>query len=166
MGDKTGFVRPGHILLFWEQLWSVEVKHNRNAVWLQQVKAETSSLPPQGEFVISPSIVCDATRKMRNWAAPGHDQVHPFWVKHFTSLHTRLAYQFQDIIKSDIPLWVTSGRTVLLLIRQQLHPILDRLPVCHLLETFIFYYYRPAIQTSPFPGRSVGYGAEGLSTWL
>jgi len=51
---------------------------------------------------------------MRNWAATGHDQVYPFWVKHFTSLHTRLAYQFQDIIKSDIILWMTTGRAVLL----------------------------------------------------
>jgi len=80
-----------------------EVKHNRNAEWLQQVKAETSSLLPQGELVISPSIVCDATSKMRNLAAPGHDQVHPFWVKHLTSLHTHLLNSFKISLNLTFP---------------------------------------------------------------
>jgi len=53
---------------------------------------------------------------MANWKSPGPDQVQGYWLKHLTSLHERLAQQFQSILDdpSCMPSWLTTGRTVLI----------------------------------------------------
>ena len=33
------------------------------------------------------------TKKISNWKMPGHDGIHGFWFKKFTSIHDRLALE-------------------------------------------------------------------------
>ena len=42
-------------------------------------------------ILITEEIVKKQTKKMKNWTAPGKDEVHGFWIKHLTSLHLRIA---------------------------------------------------------------------------
>ena len=50
-----------------------------------------------------------------NWKAPGHDGIHGFWFKKFTSIYGRLALEmnrcFQD---AQVPEWMTKGKTTLI----------------------------------------------------
>ena len=52
---------------------------------------------------------------MPNWKAPGPDGVQGYWIKKLTALHEKIAVQMNEIVsgRALIPLWVTTGRTVL-----------------------------------------------------
>ena len=53
-------------------------------------------------------------KTMPNLKAPGHDEVHRFWIKRLFSMHDRIATQInliQDGTK-EIPSLMTQGRTV------------------------------------------------------
>ena len=39
-------------------------------------------------------------KKMKNWTAPGKDEVHGFWIKHLTSLHPRIAQQLNRFLET------------------------------------------------------------------
>ena len=61
------------------------------------------NIPHQASMYISTVMVSKQTKKMKNWKAAGPDQVHAFWLKELTSLHSRLASQMQEVIAGDIP---------------------------------------------------------------
>lgn len=39
-------------------------------------------------------------KKMKNWKAPGKDEVHGYCIKYLTTLHPRIAQQFQMLLES------------------------------------------------------------------
>ena len=43
---------------------------------------------PKAEIHIN---LLKTTQKISNWKTPGHDGIHGFWFKKFTSIHDRLA---------------------------------------------------------------------------
>ena len=41
------------------------------------------------DVVITEEMVKKQAKKMKNWIAPGKDEIHGFWKKHLTSLHPK-----------------------------------------------------------------------------
>ena len=65
-------------------------------------------------------------KKIKNWVAPGKDEVHGYWIKHLTSLHERMARQLEDILRSSTTenwTWMTMGRTTLLMKSRDKGPV-------------------------------------------
>ena len=50
-----------------------------------------------------------------NWKAPGHDGIHGFWFKKFTSIHDRLSLEMNRCLQdAHVPEWMTKGKTILI----------------------------------------------------
>ena len=109
------------VLKFWSNIWENEKKHNQDAEWINDVKEETQDIPKQENLSITPAMVRKALKKMKNWKAAGADGVQGFWLKNLTCLHDRLAEQLQTVLNGDIPNWMTTGRTSLIL-KDPKHP--------------------------------------------
>ncbi len=61
---------------------------------------------------------------MRNWTAPGRDEVHGYWLRHISVLHERLTIQLNDLlVQSNVSHWLTEGRTSLLMKSKEKGPI-------------------------------------------
>mgnify|MGYP007065339753 CR=1 FL=1 len=78
---------------FWGQLWDRPGQHNKDARWLTSQKEEGQGVPQQANVEITPDILKALIKRMPNWKSPGPDEVHGFWIKNLTSLHTRITNQ-------------------------------------------------------------------------
>ena len=60
-------------------------------------------------------LLKNTLEEISNWKTPGHDGIHGFWFKKFTSIHDRLALEMnwsqQD---AQVPDWMTKGKTTLI----------------------------------------------------
>lgn len=101
---------------FWEDIWSDGIEHNKNAPWIGRVKESMKDIEKQNEVVINLENVGRAIRKTPNWKAPGPDGVQGFWLKNLTELHRRITTEMASCLqKGNVPTWMTSGRTVLIM---------------------------------------------------
>ena len=108
---------------FWSDLWDSPVEHNQKATWIQHVSTEFGG-HKMTELTITTEMIKNHAKKMQNWTAPGRDEVHGYWIKHLPALHERLATQLNDLlIKSNVPQWLTEGRTSLLMKSKDKGPI-------------------------------------------
>ena len=100
---------------FWSNIWGKEVKHNASADWFKELKQEGACHEKQTGLMISTEMVSKQTKIIPNWKCPGPDGVQGYWLKHLTTLHSRIANQMNDIIINgyEIPKWMTTGNTVL-----------------------------------------------------
>ena len=54
-------------------------------------------------------------KKISNWKTPGHDGIHVFWFKKFTSIHDRLALEINKCLQTThVPECMTKGKTTLI----------------------------------------------------
>ena len=54
-------------------------------------------------------------KKISNWKTPGHDGIHSFWFKKFTSIHDRQALEKNKCLQTaHVPEWMTKGKTTLI----------------------------------------------------
>ena len=61
-------------------------------------------------------MVKHQVKKIKNWTAPGKDEVYGYWLTHLTSLHTRIAKQLNHVLqKGIIENWMTTRKTTLLM---------------------------------------------------
>ena len=98
----------------WEGIWSNPVSHNKQAVWLQEIKTKENNRIKQRFPEITTRTVRNQLKKIPNWKAPGPDEVHGYWLKNFSALHQRIAQQLQHCISNhQAPIWMTTGRTAL-----------------------------------------------------
>ena len=58
-----------------------------------------NSVSPQEGFQITLDKVVKQLWRVKNWKVPGHDAIHGYWLKSFTSIHSRLAGQLQEIFR-------------------------------------------------------------------
>ena len=100
--------------VFWNNMWSESIEHNRNTEWQKKLKEE-NNYQKQEFLVITKDVVFKQSRKIPNWKAPGRDGVQGFWIKKLTNLHERTAFQLNKILNGNEQLadWLTYGRTVL-----------------------------------------------------
>ena len=99
---------------FWRDIWGKEVLHNENAEWLKELKKERVEAR-QEDIVITAEMVTARSKKIPSWKAPGPDGVQGYWIKKLTALHEQKAVHKNDLINNRviIPVWMTTGRTVL-----------------------------------------------------
>ena len=100
--------------MLWSGIWSESKEHNRNAEWLKKLKEE-NNYQKEDCLAITKEIVSKQSRKILNWKTPGRDRVQGFWIKKWTSLHERAAFQSNKILNGNkqLPDWLTYGQTVL-----------------------------------------------------
>ena len=128
---------------FWSKIWSEPAEHKKDAKWLRTVKEEIE-VDQQQDLVITVEKVKSALAKIPNWKSPGPELVQGYWLKNFTSLHERIAYQLNECLRQgNVPSWMTRGRTVSIIkdsskgnIPSNCRPIIC-LPMCWKLFTSI-----------------------------
>ena len=74
----------------WEG-WDNPVTHNKQAAWLQEIKAKENDRIKKRFPGITTSTVRNQLKRIPNWKAPGPDEVHGHWLKNFKALHQRMA---------------------------------------------------------------------------
>ena len=68
------------------------------------------------DLTITADVIKRQAKKVKNWAAPGKDEVYGYWLKHLTSLHTRMTWQLNQLLQTGtIEDWMTTGKTTLLI---------------------------------------------------
>ena len=91
----------------WTKIWQPK-QHNEKAEWINQITRELEQLEegPKAETTLT---------KVSNWKTPGHDGIHGFWFKKFTSIHDRLALEMNKCLqRAHVPEWMTKERTTLI----------------------------------------------------
>ena len=67
------------------------------------------------DVVITEEMVKKQAKKMKNWTAPGKDEVHGFWIAHLTSLHPKIAQQLNRLLETaTIEEWLSTGNIILM----------------------------------------------------
>ena len=99
---------------FWRDIWGKDVIYNGNAEWLKELKKERVKVR-QEDIVITAGMVTARSKNIPNKKTPGPDGVQGYWIKKLTALHERMAEHMNDLINNrvTIPVWMTTGRTVL-----------------------------------------------------
>ena len=116
--DRENEVRPdaNESKKFWSELWDKNVTHNENAEWLTTMKREYQNVEMQPNINVTEEKVKTQIKKMRKWKACGPDGVHGYWLKEFTSLHSRISEQLDECLQTgQVASWMTKGRTSLIL---------------------------------------------------
>ena len=63
------------------------------------------------DFEITADMIKHQVKKIKNWTASGKDEVHGYWLKHLTSLCTRIAKQLNHLLQTGtIEDWMTTGK--------------------------------------------------------
>ena len=66
-------------------------KHNEKAEWINNTTRELEGLEEGPKVEIHTDLFKTTLKKISNWKTPGHDGIHCFWFKKFTSIHDRQA---------------------------------------------------------------------------
>ena len=99
---------------FWTKIWEPK-KHNENAEWIDNITRELDGLEEGPQMEIHVDLLKTTLKRISNWKAPGHDGIHGFWFKKFTSLHGRLGLEMNKCLQdAQVPEWMTKGKTILI----------------------------------------------------
>ena len=92
---------------FWTKIWQPK-KHYENAELINNITTELDGLEEDPEMEIHIDLLKTILKRISNWKAPGHDGIHGFWFKKFTSIHGRLALKMNRCLQgAQIPEWMT-----------------------------------------------------------
>ena len=90
------------------------MNHNASAEWLKDVQNKMSGVGKQQNIVLSTDKLKLQLRKVPNWNGPGPDVIQGYWIKYLTPLDERIVAQLNTSLSTAcVPLWMTTGRTVL-----------------------------------------------------
>ena len=99
---------------FWTKIWQPK-KHNENTEWINNITRELEGLEEGPKTEIHIDLPKTTIKRISNWKAPGHDGIHGFWFKKFTSIHGRLALEMNRCLQgAQVPEWMTKGKTTLI----------------------------------------------------
>ena len=90
-------------------------KHNERAEWINNITRELEGVEdgPKAEIYIN--LLKTTLKRMPNWKMPGHDGIHSFWFKRFTSIHNRLAQEMNRCLQGvQVPDLMAKGKTTLI----------------------------------------------------
>ena len=62
-------------------------KHNEKAEWINHITRELEKLEESLKAEIQTDLLKTTFKKVLNWKTPGHDGIHGFWFKKFTTIH-------------------------------------------------------------------------------
>ena len=72
------------IMGFWTNIWGKETTYNTNATWLNQLETDYQPNPTVTEYHVTPEVLQDVLKNMKNNGAPGHDLIRSYWIKKTT----------------------------------------------------------------------------------
>ena len=99
---------------FWTKIWQPK-KHNENAEWINNITRELEGLEEGPKMEIHVNLFKTTLKRISSWKAPGHDGIHGFWFKKFTSIFGRLALEMNRCLQgTQVPDWMTKGKTTLI----------------------------------------------------
>ena len=99
---------------FWTKIWQPK-KHNEKAEWINDMTRELEGLEEGPKAKIHIELLKKDTKKDIKLENPGHDEIHGFWFKKFTSIHDRLALEMNRCLQdAQVPDWMTKGKTTLI----------------------------------------------------
>ena len=99
---------------FLAKIWEPK-KHNENADWINNITRELDGLEEGPKMEIHVDLLKTTLKRISNLKAPGHDGIHGFWFKKFTSIHGRLALEMNRCLQDvHVPEWMTKGKTTLI----------------------------------------------------
>ena len=76
---------------------------------------ELEGLKEDPKAEIYTNLLKTTLKKISNWKTSGHDGIHGFWFKKFTSIHDRLALEMNKCQQTaHVPEWMTKGKTTLI----------------------------------------------------
>ena len=103
------------------KIWQLK-KHNEKAEWIDDMTRELEGLE---KVKIHIELHKKTLKKISNWKTPGHDGIHGFWFKKFTSIYDRQALEMNRCLQdAQVPDWITKGKTTLI----QKDPIKETAP--------------------------------------
>ena len=106
---------PDAALEFWSGIWGRQHRHKADAGWIKDIRNDYSAKDQQIDMEIGAVSLKKVLGKLAPWKAPGPDCVQGYWIKNFTSLHSRIVTQLKDTLNKGVPPeWMTRGRTVLI----------------------------------------------------
>ena len=68
-------------------------KHNERAEWVNNIARELEELEEGPRADIHIDLLKTTQKGIPNWKMPGHDGIHGFWFKKFSSIHDRVALE-------------------------------------------------------------------------
>ena len=99
---------------FSTKIWQPK-QHKEKAEWINHITRELEKLEESPKAEIHTDLLKTTLRKVSNWKTPGHDGIHGFWFKKFTSTHDRLALDMNKCLHTaHVPEWMTKGWTTLI----------------------------------------------------
>ena len=99
---------------FWTKIWQPK-QHNEKAEWINHIKRELEELEEGPKAEMHTELLKTTFKKVSNWKTPGHEGIHGFWFKKFTSIHDRLALEMNKCLQTaHVPEWMTKIRTSLI----------------------------------------------------
>ena len=82
---------------FWTKIWQPK-QHNEKAEWINHITRELDQLKEDPKAEIHTDLLKTTLKKVANWKTSGHDGLHGFWFKKFTSIHDRLALEINKCL--------------------------------------------------------------------
>ena len=99
---------------FWTKIWQPK-KHNENSEWINNITREIEGLEKGPKIEIHVDLLRSILKRISNWKVPGHDGIHGFWFKKFTSIPDWLALEMNKCLQgAQVPEWMTKGKTTLI----------------------------------------------------
>ena len=91
---------------FWTKIWQPK-QQNEKAEWITHITRELEQLEEGPKAEIHTDLLKTTLKKVSNWKTPGHDGIHGFWFKKFTSIHDRLALEVIKCLQTaHVPEWM------------------------------------------------------------
>ena len=82
---------------------------------VKKVERQLRGTAKQENITIRTDKLKKQLQRVKNWKAPGPDELLGCWIKTFISCHNRMAAQLQLCFEmNEIPNWLTTGKTVLI----------------------------------------------------
>ena len=92
----------------------------KKAEWISNIAKKLERLEEGSKAEMHIDLLRTALKTISNWKTPGHDGIHEFWFKKFTTIHDRLALKMNIcLIETHELECLTKGKTTL--IRNNLH---------------------------------------------
>ena len=89
-------------------------KHNEKTEWINNMTREQEGLEERSKAEIHIDLL-KTTLKKSTWKTSGHDGIHGFWFKKFTSIRDRQVLEMNKCLqRAHVPKWMTKGKTTLI----------------------------------------------------
>ena len=120
LGKKTIQIEKppdiGEVKKFWQNILEQEVKHNKDAQWINDQEEELQEINQMEWKDLTVEELRVNMTRAANWKSPGPDRLPNFWIKQFKSLHKPMTEAYSEIVKDpkQTPEWLVEGATNLI----------------------------------------------------